>query len=143
MRDYTVDFATKRIICTKGFYEAACDPTTEEHAEMLQIMERYPSMQITPRATKRKSKPNAYKGITYRYMRKFISVFDKDNLPHLEEVILLYEGLYSENAAVFAAVRNWFVATYPDHETMIFGAFTPQKPILAAVPKAENPAEAA
>lgn len=143
MRDYTVDFATKRIICTKGFYEAACDPTTEEHEEMLQIMARYPSMQILPRATKRKSKKNEYKGITYRYMRKFISVLDKDNLPLFEEVVLLNEGLYAENAAVFAAVRAWFLNTYPEHEKMIAGVCAPQKSILAAVPKAENPAAAA
>jgi len=137
MRDYTVDFATKRIICTKGFYEAACDPTTEEHEEMLVIMEKYPTMQIVPRATSRKKKPNAHKGITYRYMRRFISVMDKENLETFEEVVLMYEGLYTENAAVFSAVRDWFLENYPHHKEMIVAAVPTRKTSLASVPVAE------
>ena len=58
-------------------------------------------------------------------------------------MILLYEGLYKENAAIFAAVRDWFVAVYPDHEKMIAGAYVAKKPTLAAVPKEEKSAEAA
>lgn len=143
MRDYTVDFATKRIICTKGFYEAACNPETEEHEEMLRIMERYPAMQIIPRATMRKSKPNAYKGLTYRYMRKFISVMDKENLTTFEEVVLIYEGLFADNAAVFAAVRKWFLEAYPDHEEMIVAAVSMPKTAFSSVPVAEENAAAA
>lgn len=143
MRDYTVDFATKRIICTKGFYEAACDPTTDEHEEMLMIMEKYPAMQIVPRATSRKNKPNSYKGITYRYMRKFISVMDKENLTTFEEVVLLYEGLYTENATVFAAVRDWFLANYPHHKEMIVAAVPTRKAAFTSVPTVEETAAAA
>ena len=143
MRDYTVDFATKRIICTKSFYEAACNPEKEEHEEMLRIIERYPTMQIVPRATSRKSKSNAYKGLTYRYMRKFISVMDKENLTTFEEVVLMYEGLFTDNAAVFAAVRKWFLKEYPDHEEMIVAAVPTREAAFSSVPVAEENAAAA
>lgn len=47
------------------------------------------------------------------------------------------EGLYSENGAVFAAVRDWFLENYPDHKEMIVAAVPTRKPSLTSVPVEE------
>jgi len=47
------------------------------------------------------------------------------------------EGLYTENAAVFSAVRDWFLENYPHHKEMIVAAVPTRKTSLASVPVAE------
>ena len=49
-------------------------------------------------------------------------------------VELMYEGLYTDNATVFAAVRDWFLTNYPLHKEMIVAAVPTRKPTLAIAP---------
>jgi len=51
--------------------------------------------------------------------------------------VLMCEGLYTENAAVFSAVRDWFLENYPHHKEMIVAAVPTRKTSLASVPVAE------
>ena len=138
MRDITIDFITNKIVVTKRFYENAIIPATEENERLRTVLCDYPNMKVSVRESSRKSKPNAYKGLTYRYMRKFISLMDKENLPNFENVVLIYEGLYTENAKVIAKVRDWFLETYPNHEDMISVAVSMPKPTFASVPVAKE-----
>lgn len=138
MQNIKIDFITNKIIVTKGFYESAVIPATEENAQLNTVLRDYPNMTVSVRETSRKSKPNAYKGLTYRYMRKFISIMDRGNLERFEQVVLAYEGLYSENATVFAKVRDWFLITYPRHEEMLVEAMTVPTPALVSIPVVEE-----
>lgn len=138
MQNIKIDFITNKIIVTKGFYENAVIPATEENAQLNTVLKDYPKMTVSVRETSRKSKPNAYKGLTYRYMRKFISIMDRGNLERFEQVVLAYEGLYAESATVFAEVRDWFLRTYPRHKEMLVEAMTIPTPALVSVPVAEE-----
>ena len=137
MRDITIDFMENKIVVTKRFYANAIIPATEENEKLRTILNDYPNMKVSVRESSRKSKPNAYKGLTYRYMRKFISVMDNENLDVFERVILHFEGLYTENGEVYAAVRDWFLENYPHHKEMIVAAVPTRKTSLASVPVAE------
>ena len=143
MRDITIDFITNKIVVTKGFYENAKVPATEENEKLRAVMSEYPNMKVSVREFSRKSTPNKFKGLTYRYMRKFISVMDNENLDVFERVILHFEGLYMENGEVYAAVRDWFLENYPAHKEMIVVAVPTRKAAFASVPKAEEIAAAA
>ena len=70
-------------------------------------------------------------------MRKFISIMDNENLDTFERVILHFEGVYTENGEVYAAVRDWFLENYPHHKEMIVAAVPTRKASLASVPVAE------
>lgn len=109
MRDITIDFMANKIVVTKGFYANAIIPATEENEKLRTVLSDYPNMKVSVRESSRKNKSNAYKGLTYRYMRKFISVMDNENLDVFERVILHFEGIYTENGEVYAAVRDWFL----------------------------------
>lgn len=129
MRDIKIDFVNNTIIVTKKFYEEAMNIGTDEYRTLQGIKAENPNMKVSVHTTRKRTKPNAYKGLTYRYMRKFISVMDSDNMKAFEEVQLLYEGLYGESQSVFNAVREWFLDNYPDHKDMIVEA-VPQRTTL-------------
>lgn len=129
MRDIKIDFVNNTIIVTKKFYEEAMNIGTDEYRTLQGVKAENPNMKISVHTTRKRTKPNAYKGLTYRYMRKFISVMDSDNMKAFEEVQLLYEGLYGDSQSVFNAVREWFLENYPNHKDMIVEA-VPQRVTL-------------
>lgn len=143
MRDITVDFIANKIVVTKGFYANAIIPATEENEKLRAVLNDYPNMKVSVRESSRKSTPNKYKGLTYRYMRKFISVMDNENLDVFERVILHFEGLYMENGEVYAAVRDWFLENYPAHKEMIVAAVPTRNAAFASVATVEETAAAA
>ena len=143
MRAITIDFIANKIVVTKGFYENAKVPAIEENERLRVVLSDYPNMKISVRESSRKNTPNKFKGLTYRYMRKFISVMDNENLDVFERVILHFEGLYTENGEVYAAVRDWFLANYPDHKELIVAAVPTRKATLTSVPTVEVTAAAA
>lgn len=131
MRNYTFDFMTKTIVVTKGFYTEACKPDTEEHHELTQLMSDYPNWRLTVRRVNTSNRKSDTKGLTYKYMRRFISVMDEDNLQTFEKIILHYEFHEEDSAAVYHHVKEWFLATYPRHKEMIVEA-EPQAVVRAA-----------
>ena len=134
MKKIKIDFITNTIVVTRGFYEAATVYGTEEYAELQNVKAANPDMTISIRTVNRSHKSNCNKGLTYRYMRKFISIMDSENLSTFENTILYYEGLYMENAIVYQEVKNWFLATYPYHREMIVShAPSAASPVVCAV----------
>ena len=119
MQNIRIDFITNAIIVTRSFYTAATEYGTEEYAELQKVKADNPDMVVSIRNINRSHKSNEGKGLTYRYMRKFISIMDEKNINTFEKIILYYEGLYTENAAVYQEVKSWFLNTYPQHKEMI------------------------
>ena len=84
MQGIKVDFITNTIIITKEFAALASDPTSEEYVTLNLLREENPKMKIATRSRKKTYKEkNPYKGLTYKFMRKFISVMDEENLVEL------------------------------------------------------------
>lgn len=121
--EYRFDFITNTIIFNKGFYERACLPDTEEHLEMLDIIEKYPHMKRDTRRTPacKKSVERKRKNLTYRYMRAFIRNLDPENLLTFEDTIKYYKDITGNDTSAYAKVADWFVANYPEHEDMVVG----------------------
>ena len=119
MKNIKIDFITNTIVVTKGFYEAATEYGTQEYAELQNVKAANPNMTISVRTVNRGHNKNCNKGLTYRYMRKFISIMDSGNLKTFEDTMLYYESLHTENAVVYQAVKNWFLDIYPNHRDMV------------------------
>ncbi|MCD7725326.1 MAG: hypothetical protein LUI12_07215 [Clostridiales bacterium] len=122
MQDIRVDFITNSIIITKSFADAASIPDSEECTRLQLIKKDNPTMKIVLRSTKAAGHKSACKGLTYKYMRKFISVMDKDNLINFEKALLYYEGFGYDNGTVYQYVKAWFLENYPYHKEMIVDA---------------------
>ena len=122
MNGMKVDFITKTITITKAFRDAAYEVDSEEYAALSSVQQAHPEMKIVLRSVRTGQRINENKGLTYRYMRKFISLMDPENLATFEQTILYYEGMYMENATVYLYVKDWFLETYPDHKQLIIKA---------------------
>jgi len=122
MNGMKVDFITKTITITKAFRDAAYDVTSEEYAELSRVQQAHPDMNIVLRSVRKGNRANENKGLTYRYMRKFIALMDTENLTTFEQTILYYESMYMENATVYQYVKDWFLDNYPDHKKLIIKA---------------------
>lgn len=140
--DYRFDFITKTIIFNKGFYDKACKSGTDENKELIKVIEKYPNMEIAIRKTsprKTTASPSKNKGLTYKYMRSFITNLDPDNLLAFEEVIQYHKKFEDNSATVYRRVADWFLRTYPNHADMIVEAepqATTKQDIMPIVPEA-------
>ena len=90
MNGMKIDFITNTI--TKAFREAASNLNTEEYIALSKVQKDNPQMKVVLRITKATGSKSDYKGLTYKYMRKFITVMDSDNLFNFENTKLHYES---------------------------------------------------
>ena len=111
MNNIKFDFVTNTITVARGFYEEACKYGTEEYGVLQQIKTDNPDMKIVIRTVATGNRKSATKGLTYKYMRKFISVMDKENLAKFNEIMLYYEGFGLDNTTVYQRVIDLFVET--------------------------------
>ena len=134
MKNIKVDFVTNTITITKKFYEESMEYGTEAYKTLKSVREENPQMEVVVSETNSKS---ALKGIDYRYMRRFVSVMDRENLVVFEGVIAHFEDLYgNNNTKVFNAVRNWFLENYPDHAEMVVDSAPQRKGMKVLAPVA-------
>lgn len=134
MQGIKVDFITNRIIITKEFAELASDPMTEEYVTLNLVRAENPTMKIATRTRKKASRErNENKGLTYKFMRRYISVMDKDNLEEFSNQQSYYESFYLDNATVYIKVKEWFVEKYPDYQRILTASSKEKK--IAVVQK--------
>lgn len=119
MQGMKIDFVTSSIIITKAFRDAAAEYGSEEYIALNMVKEENPSMKIVLRSTEMPKRSSKYKGLTYKYMRKFISVMDSGNLLNFENTILYFESFDYSNGEVYQNVKDWFLANYPNHKDMV------------------------
>lgn len=120
MQGIKVDFITNTIIITKEFAALASDPTSEEYVTLNLLREENPKMKIATRSRKKSSKErNPNKGLTYKFMRRFISVMDEKNLSEFSRKQAYFESFDMEGAEVYQNVKDWFIKQYPNYKDMI------------------------
>ena len=124
MNGYKIDFASKTMTITKAFAEAASNPSSAEHSLMMKFQQDIPGLQIIRKShkapTRYKTKSgetyncNQFKNLTYKNMEAFMGA-----LPQSEKNLALYEfireGVGGIQSSTYAAVRNWFVAQFPNY----------------------------
>ena len=119
MKNIAIDHVTRTITVTKRFLEAAAIPFSEECNMLNNLQKEFPQMRIVTRNLKPRKVSNKNKGLTYKYMRNFIDIMDKENLPEFVRVQVELEALYENAALVYKNMRDWFLEQYPYHEEMI------------------------
>lgn len=119
MQGMRIDFISNIIIITKAFREAASEMNTPEYTALKQAQQDNPKMKVVLRSANAVHNRNEYKGLTYKYMRKFIRIMDKENSITFDKVIEYYEDLYYESGKVYQCVKEWFLDNYPNHKEMV------------------------
>lgn len=119
VQNIRIDFLTNTIIVTKSFLEAASKVGTEEYLELNMARKENPKMRVTIKERRGAGRKCPTKGLTYDYMRKFLYVMDRNELPTMQGIIKHYEDMCFDNGAVYAKVKEWFLEKYPRHKEMI------------------------
>lgn len=122
MNGMKIDFVTNTITITKAFRDAANDYGSAEYTALSLVQMEHPEMKIVLKSVRKGNRANKNKGLTYRYMRKFIALMDSENIATFEKTILYYESLYVENGTVYQYVKEWFLDNYPDHDELVIKA---------------------
>ena len=112
---------TKVIEMNKTEAKAAGRFNSEEFKELSALRDAYPDFRIVIKTTK--SKDNM-KGLTVKYMEKYISTHDDDDGTIMAEFRVLRgldeEGNVSEiaDAVSYGELKMWFLSVYPEAERL-------------------------
>lgn len=115
MRQVYVEYDRNVIIMTKKFAKKAEDPKNKEYAELHKIMSENPSLRIETHTIKTNPNKEAYKGLTYDYMRDYIKSHVakaevEKALAELEDMIFLSKC----HTIRYPKVKKWFLNEYPE-----------------------------
>lgn len=120
MKGIKIDFVTNTIIITNAFREAAKNYGSEEYTVLALVQQDHPNMRIVTRKIRSKKRPNDTKGLTYKYMRNFISIVDSDNLLTFELACQHFEIISNSSSEKYHSVKSWFIKNYPNHKDLVF-----------------------
>lgn len=127
MERYKMDFTTKTLIITKGFEEKAQNPFTAEGKILMKFQKDFPNLKIERKTHKTPSKYhtksgevyncNQYKNLSYDKMERFMYALpegeSKDKV--IEAYNYLRYGTGLVQTSTYKAVREWFVAQFPEY----------------------------
>ena len=128
MEKYKFDFTTKTLTITKAFADKAeKDPESAEKNTILRFQKDFPDMSIRLRTHKTPSKYHAksgevyncnqYKNLSYNKMERFINALPEgENRDKVKEAYnYLRYGTGLVQTSTYKAVREWFVAQFPEY----------------------------
>ena len=112
MNGLKVDMINEKIILSKVFAKKAMHPNNPEYRAFLEAKQIFPTYTIVHGKLKENPNKKTYKGLTYEYMEKYISLHDNTGkiMKEYQEMRLIGECQPSE----YHVVRNWFLETFPN-----------------------------
>ena len=122
MKPMFVDYENGVISLSSAFKKRAFTPGTTEYRELNKVRHDFPDFGIEIREFQTNKKQDRYKGLTYDYMRWYITkVESKENaitsLDALEHE--LDKAKCHSKGRRYPTIKRWFLQRYPDVE--IFG----------------------
>lgn len=120
MRDYKIDVINNTMEVTKRFFEATQEYGTPELNIWLEIHSKMPDLKMVVKTTRNTGRKSPYKGLTYKFMRRFIFTLDEKNAVNYEKTLKYYENLYGDDTnEIYYNVREWFLTQYPNYKDLI------------------------
>ena len=95
MTTITVSARTHSLVLTKSFAAKAAIFGTDEYKMLQEARRDYPGYKVTVGKTKNKEQKNAFAGLDYDYMEKYIKTHDNDEKTIMTEYLDL-RGLSDE-----------------------------------------------
>ena len=86
MKPLFVDYEHSVISISSAFKKKAFTPGTCEYKKLIQVRRDFPEFGIEVREFKTNTKQEHYRGLTYGYMRDYISSHEKNPKPILDEL---------------------------------------------------------
>ena len=118
MTNITISTRTHSLVLTKSFAAKAAIFGTDEYKMLQEARRDYPGYKVTVGKTKNKEQKNAFAGLDYDYMEKYIKTHDDDEKSIMAEYQMLRgeseeaKAIYARSAS-FLEIRSWFLKTFP------------------------------
>ena len=135
MTPIRVDYAGRKIILSSAFEKKAFVPGTAEYDALQSVRALHPGFALATRQFKTNTKQEHYRGLTYDYMRDYISAHEKapeSVLAELNDMIGISKA--HSLSKRYPTIKAWFLERYP--EIAEFG-MTPAKESVENAPATE------
>lgn len=121
-----LDFDKNLIILNSTFAKKARRIGSPEYSQFQEVHSEFPTFKVVQRQIRKKSDQEHYKGLTYDYMRAYIAenvgkdkATDEEREAAVKEALDVLENKIfiskcHSNTQRYPAIRNWFLATYPE-----------------------------
>lgn len=112
-----VDFEKKLIVMDRTFAKLCQNVKSDEYGILQTTRKDYPDFAVVRKQIKKNSAKESYKGLTYDYMREYISTHESADraslmLEKLENMIAITHC--HSQAYRYPVIKRWFLETYPD-----------------------------
>ena len=114
MKAITIDYAHSSISISSAFEKRAFTPGTDEYRQLMAVRKDFPDFRLVTRKFKTNTKQEHYRGLTYDFMREYISAHEKDAKSVLAELddqigITKCHSLHKR----YPIIKAWFLERYP------------------------------
>lgn len=111
-----VDFLNNRIVMTRTFAKLASDVRSAEYEMLQKARHDYPTFSVEVRTIKRNPNKETYAGLTYKYMRDYISTHETGEtrklvLAEFDEMHLISQC--HSKPFRYPVIKKWFLKKYP------------------------------
>jgi hypothetical protein len=109
-----IDYEEHKIIMSVAFAKNAKISGSKDFLELQNVHNSFPDYIITTREITANPNKEAYKGLTFEYMEKYIlsHPHSTENLKDFNEMRLLAKC----HSVRFPHIKKWFLSTYPEVE---------------------------
>lgn len=109
-----VNYAERKIVLSSAFVKKAFVSGTVEYAQLQAVRKDYPDFALVTRKFKTNTAQEHYRGLTYDFMREYISTHEADAeavLAELEEMIGISKA--HSLSKRYPTIKAWFLDRYP------------------------------
>ena len=115
----TINSAARTISLTKSEMTAASRVGSSEYKKLQTARRDYPDFRVTTVTRKVKTQREAYKGLTYAYMEKYIAAHDDEACTIMAEY-RMYRGTSEDPTAqlpdpyTYSEMKEWFLGKFEE-----------------------------
>ena len=116
-----LDHENGRIVMDRTFANLAVNVRTEEYKILQEVRLAYPTYIVVRRTIKKNPNRECYRGLTYDYMRDYISRYEPEESresvrAELEDMIQI--SRCHSRCKRYPVIKQWFLEKYPDVKTL-------------------------
>ena len=110
-----VIYDERRIVLSSAFEKKAFVPGTVEYEKLQAVRRDYPDFTLAVRKFQTNTEQDRYRGLTYDYMRWYISSREADAKPVLDELeeMIDISKCHSQGKR-YPTIKKWFLDRYPE-----------------------------
>ena len=110
-----VNYADHKIILSSAFEKKALIPGTAEYESLQSVRRDHPGFSLVTRQFKTNTKQEHYRGLTYGYMRDYITSHDQNAETALDELNeLIGISKCHSLGKRYPTIKAWFLDRYPE-----------------------------